>query len=168
MKKTVNPLILSVLFLFLSSCVTKYYFVRHAEKACEDCSTCGLTPDGNLRAAALRDTLFTKGIDTIFASQCLRTQLTAKPLSLSLNKKISIYQTGQLNTFINNLRSFRSNKSILVVGHSNQIPEMVDSLAHQHVFIGINDFDNMFVVTRTILFTTSFRVQSLTYGNPTE
>jgi 2,3-bisphosphoglycerate-dependent phosphoglycerate mutase len=156
-------LILFIPFCF-SSCTTRYYLVRHAEKACEECFTCGLTGPGETRAKTLRDTLFKKGIDTIFTSECLRTQLTAKPLADRLQKRISIYQTSQLQGFINTLKGF-NNKSILVVGHSNQIPVIVDSLAHRHVVV--NAYNNLFVITKkSFLNTTSVDFQSLTYGNP--
>ena len=160
-------LILVVLYVLLTSCETRYYFVRHAEKACEDCVTCGLTSDGNLRAIALMDTLINKKIDTIFASQCLRTRLTARPLADRLGKSISIYQTNQLNNFINNLKKFSSNKSLLIVGHSDQIPVMIDSLAHRHVVIGNNDYDNLFVLTKTNFFGTRITFRATTYGFPT-
>jgi len=159
-------LLLPVLLLLYSCSVTRYYLVRHAEKICEDCETCALViPEGQDRAKALRDYLTGKGIDTIFTSQCLRTKLTAKPLADALHKSAGIYQTSQLTSFINKLKGFNG-KNILVVGHSDQIPVMIDSLAHRHVNIDQDDFDNMFIVTKKKCLTSSIQLQSLTYGEP--
>src|SRR5688572_30790088 len=123
--------------LLMSSCVTRYYLVRHAEKACEDCATCGLlVPEGTDRAQTLADSLFNKGIDQIFASQCLRTQQTAEPLAESQNLVLTLYHTDQLNSLIQILKSIDERKDILIVGHSNQIPVIIESLTNEKVTIG--------------------------------
>lgn len=69
-------LLLSFFILFFLSCTTKYYLVRHAEKACEDYAACSLTDQLSNRAIALRDSLIHKGIYSIFTSESFRTQLT--------------------------------------------------------------------------------------------
>lgn len=150
-----------------SSCTTRYYFVRHAEKACDDCFNCALKiPEGENRALALRDSLINKGIDTIFASQCLRTQLTAKPLAESIHKSIQTYQTDQLNTFIHHLKKFNDSRDVLIVGHSTQIPVMIDSLTHRTVTIGDSDFNKLFIVTKRKFLNTTIQLQISRYGNP--
>lgn len=154
--------------ILVSACTTRYYLVRHAEKACDDCASCGLlNPQGTQRALTLRDSLLTKSIDTIFASECLRTQQTAQPLANQLNKSITTYQTTQLTSFIQTLKKFSDNRSILVVGHSNQIPVIIDSLTHQQIApIGSNDFDNLYIVTKKKGLSTTYQLQIKTYGQP--
>ena len=157
-------IIIIALFLSCSPPATTYYFVRHAEKACEDCNTCGLSAAGMLRSQALADYLERKGIDTIFASQCLRTQHTAQPLSGSLSEPVSIYQTNQLTSFIQKLKTIPS-RQVLVVGHSNQIPVMIDSLTHEKIFIGEDEYDNLYIVKKKGLFTTVTNLKAWKYGN---
>src|SRR5688500_7585595 len=101
-----------ILFIVYHGSTTTYYLVRHAEKACDDCNTCGLSPDGMNRAELLADYLSNKGIDTIFSSQCLRARNTAQPIADLLNENVNIYQTGQLSSFINILKSINTTKQI--------------------------------------------------------
>ena len=157
-------LVIIAFLLTLSPSSTTYYLVRHAEKACDDCNTCGLSPDGISRAETLADYLSDKGIDTIFASQCLRARNTAQPLADRLQKTVSVYQTGQLNSFISKVKAFDHSRQILIVGHSNQIPVMIDSLAHQQVFIAEDDFDNMYIVKKWSFFRKTVSLKAFTYG----
>jgi len=158
----------ALLVLAVSSCTTTYYFVRHAEKACEDCLTCGLQiPDGSNRAMALADSMDNKGVDNIFASQCVRTQETAIPLSDRINKQIDIYQTEDLEEFIAVLKGYTDNRSILIVGHSNQVPVMIESIANRQVTIDSEDFDNLFIIRKRRFLTTTIQFESKTYGVPT-
>lgn len=148
----------------LSSCsTTRYYIVRHAEKNnCDDCATCNLSNAGTLRAIALRDTMVKKSIDTIFTSQCLRTQLTAQPTATQLHKTLSKYT--QLNSFIENLKAF-DNKNLLIVSHSPEIPMIVSALCGQQVTV--NEFNRMFIVTKTkFLGKTTTAFKETTYGQP--
>jgi 2,3-bisphosphoglycerate-dependent phosphoglycerate mutase len=159
-------LIITLFFLTQSPSTTTYYLVRHAEKACEDCNSCGLSQSGNVRAAALASYLSNKNIDMIFASQCLRTSSTAQPLADKLGKDVSIYNTEQLNTLISTLTSI-NNKNILIIGHSNQIPIIVKALSRKRVYISDTDFDNIYVITKTGL-AKSGSLKKLTYGAKTK
>lgn len=148
----------------LSSCsTTRYYIVRHAEKNnCDDCATCNLSTAGSMRAIALRDTMIKKSIDTIFTSQCLRTQLTAQPTADQLHKVLSIYI--QLNSFIEKLKGF-NNKNILIVSHSPEIPIIVNALCGKQVTV--NEFNRMFIVTKTKFCSkTTIVFKETTYGAP--
>lgn len=146
---------------------TTYYLVRHAEKACDDCATCGLSNEGTTRAQQLASYLSNKGIDTILASQCLRTRNTAQPLANALGKSVSIYQTTQLTSFINQLKAFNDHRQILIVGHSNQVPVMIDSLADQQVTISETDYDNLFIIKKRAYFGGKVSLKKLTYGTLT-
>lgn len=161
-----NLILVIAFFLTCSHSPTTYYLVRHAEKVCEDCTTCGLSQEGNMRAAALANYLSDKGIDMIFASQCLRTSSTAQPTADRLGKPVSVYNTEQLDTFITTLKSF-NNKDVLIVGHSNQIPNMVQALSGKRVFISDSDFDNIYVIKRSVSLKTG-SLKKLTYGMKTK
>jgi 2,3-bisphosphoglycerate-dependent phosphoglycerate mutase len=156
-------LLIGVYAFTTSDTTTTYYLVRHAEKACEDCSSCDLSAPGKVRAAALADLLASKGIDKIYASECLRTQRTAKPLADRLRQPVNVYQTGSLREFINSLKK-TSHRNILVVGHSDQIPMIINSIAHKRVFISNSDFDNLYIIRKSNTAKVKAVLESTTYG----
>ncbi len=153
-------LLIGVYAFTTSTTTTTYYLVRHAEKACEDCGSCGLAAAGEARAATLATLLANKGIDRIYASECLRTQKTAQPLADKLGQSVNIYKTGDLKGFISRIKG-SSHRNILIVGHSDQIPMIVKSIAHKRVYINSSDFDNLFIVSRN---NTKISLESKTYG----
>ena len=157
-------IVIIALLCALSPSSTTYYLVRHAEKACDDCNTCGLSAEGKSRAETLANYLSNKGIDTIFSSQCLRARNTAQPLANQLNKTVTVYQTNQLTAFINTLKSFSNSRQILVVGHSNQIPVMIDSLAHKQVTIADDDYDNLYIIKQWTFLRKTVSLRAMTYG----
>ncbi len=154
-----------LLAMTFSSGTTRYYLVRHAEKACEECTTCGLKiPEGMDRAKTLTSELSQFGIDHVFASQCLRTQKTAEPLANQLNKTITLYHTDRLDVFIKTLKKYNGNSDILIVGHSNQVPDIIDALSHKKVSIGPDDYDNLYIVTKRTFIRTWTTLEHRTYG----
>lgn len=142
---------------------TTYFLVRHAEKACEDCRSCGLAEDGKIRADALAQLLASKNIDRIYASECLRTQKTAQPLADKLHQSVNVYKTGDLKGFISRLKK-TSDKNILVVGHSDQIPMIIHSISHKRVSISNSDFDNLFIIRKSSTGKVKTVLESTTYG----
>lgn len=119
---------ITLLMLFsLCSCSTKYYFVRHAEKR-NNTDTSTLTLQGQQRAIALKDLLNDKGIDHICASVFNRTQLTAAPLANEINKSLIIYSLDTTHALAEQLKRY-SGSDILIVGHTNNIPEIIHYLS---------------------------------------
>ncbi len=154
-----------VLLLCLSACTSNFYLVRHAERL-DDSSNSPLSEAGFERADALRDTLLGKSIDSIFASTYLRTQQTAEPLATALSETMTIYAPDTTLQFTQMLRLIKG-KDILVVGHSNTVPEIVELMTGQAVTIDHDDYDNLFKVkiSRSI-FGTTVNLTALTYGEP--
>ena len=150
---------------FLVSCTSNYYFVRHAERANNTADT-PLSLEGQQRALALRDSLKDKGIDHIFATIYLRTQQTAIPLSEEIGIPLTIYHPDATQQFVNRLKKIRK-KDVLVVGHSNTVPEMVLLMTGDTVEVGHDDYDNLFKVSISkSLFGTRTRLKKLHYGQP--
>ena len=160
-------LALFALALLMPSCVTKYYLVRHAEKL-HNGPDPSLSPAGQARAQTLRDTLANKGIDSIFVTQYVRTQQTAQPTASALGEALQITNASNVSALITDLENIRG-KQVLVVGHSNTIPQIVDGLCNQSVVIPEDDFDNLFIVTirRRLNGSTTRTLISTTYGVPT-
>lgn len=131
----------------LPACTTKYYLVRHAEKQ-DDSSNALLSAAGLARANILRDSLLGKGIDRVFASTFQRTQQTAQPLATALDLPLNLYKPDTTAGLIAKLKNL-GGMDVLVTGHSNNIPQIVQGLCGETVTIAENDFDNLFIVTVT-------------------
>ncbi|MCS7036124.1 MAG: phosphoglycerate mutase family protein [Saprospiraceae bacterium] len=157
-----------VLLLFLmltsASCTTRYYLVRHAERL-DGSSDSPLSEAGHARARALRDTLLDKDIHRIFASIYVRTQQTARPLADTLNVPITIYHPDTTAGLLEHLQRI-SGESVLVVGHSDNVPQLVYGLCGETVSIAPDDYDNLFVITVRKTTRTKRTLQRLTYGFP--
>lgn len=149
--------------------VTTFYIVRHAEKV-DNSDNSPLSGAGKERAIVLKNLLKNKGIDNIFVSNFLRTQQTAAYLARSLHKTPKRYRnTDEGNQIlVKELLSFTGNHSILIVGHTNNIPIIIDSLmgSPQHIAIPENDFDNMYIITIKNGVVPARKLKVTTYGNP--
>ena len=138
-----------VFFLMLSSCATKLYIVRHAEKEVQtaDMSTdVGLSELGEERAEALKKLLRKKNIRHIFSTNYIRTIATAKPLSEAIGVSTLHYDPKD-TAFISMIKSLHANA--LIVGHSNTVDDIVNGLTGA----GLTDltdtqYGDLFIVTR--------------------
>ena len=163
-------LIFIAVLLCCSSCTTTYYIVRHAEKeiiAGE--SDPDLTAAGAQRAQDLWTFLQHKGIDSVFVTQYKRTQQTAQPTATGTGNSLIEMNAGNVNSIVNTLKTMPRNKQILVVGHSNTTPQIVDGLMEAPQGIVINDateFDNLFIVRIKHQNPKKRSLQKLKYGEP--
>ncbi len=145
---------------------TTYYIVRHAEKLRPDADV--LSEAGVVRAGVLRDLLLDKGIDTIYHSEKLRSSQTASPLANAQSIQIVVYLTTLHDAFISRLSAVK-NKQVLVVSHSNLVPELVLRLANRPMQdIPETDFDNLYIIKVRWLFNIPYSRTHQTYGAPTE
>ena len=145
-------------------CTTSYYVVRHAEKV-DNSADPPLSPAGRQRALALRDSLRSKHIDTIFSTGFKRTQQTVEPLAVETGKSIRTY-TGSVENVITELNHI-NNKRVLVAGHSNTVPQIVQGLSGRSVSaIADNDFDNLYIIRVRKLIGTKRTLKHVTYGVP--
>ena len=134
-------------FLIVSGCAsTRIYIVRHAEKAGEPADNPHLSEAGKIRAKDLAGAIRYKHIKQIFATPTNRTFETAEPFSKRLNLPVEYYTNDTLLKFL--IRVVRSEKSTVIVGHSNTVIRMLDELQlpHQVQEIPDNDYDNLFII----------------------
>ena len=139
--------------------VTTVFLIRHAERADEPRQDPPLTAKGVARSEALARLLSTAGVKAIYTSQFARTKLTAEPLAKQLgvtataiSLKISpanpraIAEESTKET-VDKILS-HAGGSVLVVGHSNSIPDVIKMLGGDVVpTIDEKKFDDLFVVT---------------------
>ena len=118
------------------------FLVRHAEKASTARDT-ALSARGVNRAECLARTLASAGVQVIFTTGFVRTRDTVKPLATKLGINAAEYE----NTagLVEKLHSM-SDKTVLVVGHSDTLPTIIELLGAGRVDpIGDDEFDRLFV-----------------------
>jgi phosphohistidine phosphatase SixA len=109
---------------------TVIYLVRHAETRfppyAESPPNPYLNEVGLARADELADELGTAGLDHVFSTEYNRTWSTALPVAHAAGLEVEAYDPRDLAGFAAQLHTLRG--SILVVGHSNTTPMLVEAL----------------------------------------
>jgi len=135
------------------------FLIRHAERADEPRQDPPLTDAGVARSTALARLLSNAGVKAIFTSQFTRTKQTAEPLATKLGITVTSFtlksnpsnprQIAEESTAeVTNKILERSGQSVLVVGHSNSIPDVIKMLGGDIVpTIDERKFDDLFIVT---------------------
>jgi broad specificity phosphatase PhoE len=138
---------------FESQATTTIIFVRHVEKAAVPAEDPGLSVAGQRRVAELTRQLagvdVVAGIDAVYATAYRRTQETARPIADALNLPINTYDAGDTETVLETILKNHKGKIILVVGHSNTVPELIANLgASKNVpLIEENEYDNIYIIS---------------------
>lgn len=144
---------------------TTVIIIRHGER--EDPNPADpnddphLNADGIARAQTLLHVLGRAGIRGIYTSKYLRTKETAAPLAaqLALTPTVINDAVGLKN---NILQKFPG-KTVLVLGHTDTIPELIKQLGGGNIgVIEAHEFDNLFIVT--ILGPGKAKTLALKYG----
>ena len=136
-------LLLSAPFAF---CTATVILTRHAEKTESPTKNPPLSPAGERRAKVLATMLADAGVSAIFVSEYLRTQQTAAPLAELDHIDPQVVAANDPAALVTAIRA-RSDGVVLVVGHSNTVPEIIARLGGPTVTIVDSDYDNLFVLT---------------------
>ena len=119
------------------------FIVRHGEKFSEENER--LTDAGKARATRLATILKDSGIAAVYSTETERTIGTAKPLADLLGQKVRIYPNP--SALVETLRHENAADIVLVVGHSNSVPALLESLGcTEKISIASDEYDNLFVV----------------------
>ena len=111
--------------------------VRHAEKDDDDKHDPSLAGSGEVRAEALAATLAGASLDRVIATQFRRTQQTAAPAAAAAGLAVETrpIDAGNAATYADDLaadlRTMPAGSTVLVVGHSNTVPGIVQALSGQ-------------------------------------
>ena len=153
LKRALFALLLALLLAAPAAAQHTVFLIRHAERA--DTSpgtspTMAADPDlseaGRARAESLAKALKDAHITAIYATEFKRTQQTAAPLAKALGLTVKIVGSNNVADLIKQLKAGKTN--VLVVGHSNTVPDVIKGLGvTTPVTIGDDEFDNMFLVT---------------------
>ncbi|MBT0608618.1 SixA phosphatase family protein [Aequorivita echinoideorum] len=126
-----------------------YYLMRHAEKV----RTNAYDEDPNLSIEGLQRSkrwathFETIPLDAVYATKYIRTKQTVSTIAQQKQITIQTYVPERLfsEKFLANTRG----KNILIVGHSNTIPQLANQLIGEEKYENMDDSDNstLFIVT---------------------
>lgn len=111
--------------------------VRHAEKHDDDRLDPSLAGPGDVRASTLAATLAGAGLDRAIATQYRRTRQTAAPAANAAGIEVEVREINAGNSasyaasLAADLRAMPAGSTVLVVGHSNTVPDIVLALSGQ-------------------------------------
>jgi broad specificity phosphatase PhoE len=131
--------------------------LRHAEREAGGTNP-SLTAAGRARAKLLASMLAETGIDAIFTSEFKRTKETAAPIAERLGLS-PLELDDDMAAAEQQLRS--AGQCVLVVGHTDTVPDLISALGGPPVEIPDNAFNRLFVLH---VRNDSGNLLSMTYG----
>ena len=149
---------------------TTIIFVRHAEQVQDSGDDPSLSEAGKRRVAELTrqlvDADVIAGIDAIYSTPLNRSEETARPLADALDLPINSYDPADTEQVLTTILKTHKGEVILVVGHSNTVPDLIANLgASKNVpAISHGEFDNIYIVS--IPWFGKTKTIRLRYGEP--
>ena len=137
--------LLLIIFLVFSipenDCST-LYLIRHAEKVRTNKSDRDpkLNEKGILRALNWKEYFLDKDITKIYSTNYKRTLETVKPFQEAIGLATILYSPSSID--YKDFISSNKGEIVLVVGHSNTIPNFVNELINDQVYAQIDDLNN--------------------------
>lgn len=146
--------------------ITTLILVRHAEKAPDQGDDPVLTENGHERARALKNILREVKIDKVYSTSYKRTQSTVESIARQHNLAIIEYNPNDLPEMIKAIDKNKG-KTLLISGHSNTTPAMLNLLVADERYkqLDDSDYDNLYIVS--YLGSGRAKVLQLQYGEPT-
>ena len=123
---------------------TYVYLMRHAE-------TTGiggdpdLSPEGMLRVANLQAFFTNVTIDAFFSSHLQRTIQTLEPLATQRGLTVNVVPNGDPTLTVQEIQA-RPGQTLMIAGHSNTIPVIIQMLGGPMVTIGESDYSNLYLM----------------------
>jgi phosphohistidine phosphatase SixA len=139
-------------WLVMSASTTTIFVMRHAETA-PDGPDAGLSLAGELRAEQLAEVFASQkgdlALDGVVVSSLRRTQDTARPLANALGIPVVVVESGEPRAMARRaIDEFHAGR-VLVIGHSNTVPEIVLELSGREVPpMSESDYGTVYVVAR--------------------
>ncbi len=125
---------------------TVIYFIRHAEKA-DLSKDPDLSEAGAARAQSWAGWFKDKGIVAVYSTGYKRTMETARPIAEQ--ERLDILTYDPRNPDLENIINHHKGLSIVIVGHSNTIPNYVNQLIGEKKYTDINEseYGSLYTVT---------------------
>ncbi len=123
------------------------FLTRHAERA-DQSSDSLLSSAGKIRAKRLAEILKDSKITQIFTSEKKRTILTAAPLAALLHLQPTRVPANDIPGLVARVRAAGPHDRLLIVGHSDTVPEIMSRLGvpPPPIVIGDTEFNNLFML----------------------
>jgi broad specificity phosphatase PhoE len=155
-------IVITVVYLyFCCGRQTTILLVRHADR---EGSADALSTAGTARAQELAHVLEKSGISAIYTSEAMRTQQTAAPTATLLGITPVAVTSSDVAGLVSTIRSSNFGQTVLVVGHSNTVPQIIAEFGGPVVTIGDNEYDNLYFLTLCRCRWRSPRITNLQYG----
>ena len=120
--------------------ITTFILVRHAEKVADGSKDPELSEVGKARAQRLSELLHKQEIAAIYSTNYKRTMNTVTPLAEKLGMKIQSYEPFKEDVIVKMIAE-NQGKTIVVVGHSNNVPWIANLLLGTKQF---GDYDESY------------------------
>ena len=135
-----------------ASTTTAVVLAMHAEKDLSSIQDPPLSAEGEQRAERLAQMFGrSKGvgrIDAIYVSDARRTQQTAAPLAERLGKQAIVVPAADTKGLVSRVMHEHEGGSVLIIGHSNTVPELIHELGDIDVPpIGDDEYDTLYVLS---------------------
>ncbi len=119
---------------------TTYYLIRHAEKDRATTEDPGLTEKGKERAMFWATYFENTPLDAVYSTNYVRTKETAAPTAQNKSLAVTLYDAN--NLYDASFQAATQGKTVLVVGHSNTTPELVNAILGEKKYDHISDTEN--------------------------
>lgn len=146
-------LFLALIFVLMVNAIyaqqaTTFILMRHAEKVADGTEDPVLTPEGQARAERLKDMLASQDVKAIYSTPYKRTRLTVEPLAQKKSLDIQGYEPFTKG-FVEALFGKYAGGTVVISGHSNTIPILVNELIGTDKFEQLteDDYNDLFIVT---------------------
>ena len=112
-----------------------------------------LSEVGKARAAELArqlvDADVVAGVDAVYATQYRRTQETAAAVADALDLPVNTYDAADTELVLEEILKEHKGKIILVVGHSNTVPQLIWNLGASKKVppIAEDEYDNIYIIS---------------------
>lgn len=128
--------------------LTTFILVRHAEKVMDGSKNPALTEIGMQRAQRLVTLLAKTQVDAIYSTNFQRTLQTVSPLAKAKGLSISTYDPSGMIA-IDKIFAEHAGHTVVICGHSNNIPSIVNYLTASQKFNDFADdeYGNILIVT---------------------
>jgi broad specificity phosphatase PhoE len=122
-----------------------FYVMRHLQKG--DGADPGLTPEGHLYAQRLVDMLASRPPKAIYVSPTRRARESAALVAARWKLVPKDYDPGDTPGLVARVLAERG--PVLIVGHSNTVPEIVEGLSGERpAALGDSDYDDIWFISR--------------------
>lgn len=137
--------------LILAQEATTYYLIRHAEKDRSDPSNSNpeLTLEGRQRSQRWSAVFERIALDAVYSTNYLRTIQTASPTAEAHHIAIQFYDPRAL--YSEEFKASTTGQNVLIVGHSNTIPELANAILGEQQFENIPDDINSYLYVITVI-----------------